>query len=396
MLIAFLTVSLAVVPLQALRPDTVFDLEGGPRILLVRAAGSPGAAVRVSVPISEGDAAAAGALVHQHATLARLRGNAATLGAEVDAERTLDRLVYSVRGAVADFEHLVWLVRLAAGRPEVGVIALEDARVAALAEIERTEEVPAEALYAELQRQLAPTRGWGPTVGTMVAALTPVQLEDFWRHAFRRDSIRVTIVADVPVEAVLAALDGLGAPAASPNLLATTSAGGVGAPPTPHRPETLRTWHAVAYVAAAESYAPAVVTARLLASALVDDAAVEAPRVDMWWLEERVAIAIRGAAYPAAEPRMLRTIDGLLSRLRGDLLAAGVTSAASAVRREILLGARTPWGLAALLGRQFDVTGDPSAAERLMGELQRVDAEMMRSFLAALANQPPLRADIRP
>lgn len=395
MLIAFLTVSLAVVPPQALRPDTVFDLEGGPRILFVRAAGSPGAAIRVSVPISEGDAAAASALVHQHATLGRLRGNAATLGAQVDSERTLDRLAYSVRGAVADFEHLVWLIRLAAGRPEVGAVAFEDARGAALAEIERTEEVPAEALYAALQRQLAPTRGWGPTLGTLVAVLTPMQLEDFWRHAFRRDSIRVTIVADVPVEAVLASLDGLGAPAAS-QPIATASAARAAAPPPPHRPETLRTWYGVAHVAGAESYALAVVAARLLAGALLEDAGVEAPRVDVWRLEERVAIAIGGAAYPAAAPRMIRTIDGLLPRLRGDLQAAGVTSAASAVRRQILYGARTPWGLGALLGRQFDATGDPSAAERLMGELQRVDAEMMRSFLAALANEPALRAEIRP
>lgn len=380
---------------QPLRPDTVLDVPGGPRIVLVRAPGSPAAAIRLSIRVTEGEADAGAARLLQHLALLRLRGRAAALGIEMETGRTADAAVFSVRGAAPAFEDLAWLLRDAMAKPDVDGTQLEQARAALLAEITRAEEVPADALDAELFRRLAPSLP--PLWGTRrsVAGLTGARLEAFWRRAFRRDRVALVVVAPVAPEAVLAALGDAGAPAADAPTAVTPPA----VPPARDkgsRPETLRVWYGIAYRTGGARHAVAVTAARLLADALAAEPAVEAPRVELWQLQGASALVARGAAYPSGAPAMIRALASLPARVRGRLSPERVRAAAQAAQRDLLLAARTPWGLADVLGRSQDATGDALSAARTLAGLDSVDAAEVASFLDHLANQSPLRAEIRP
>lgn len=380
---------------QLLRPDTVLHVPRGPRIVLVRAPGSPAAAIRLSIPVTEGEADAGAARLLQHLALLRLRGRAAALGIDIQAERTADAVVFSVRGAAPAFEDLAWLLRDAIAKPDADGTQLEQARAALLAEIARAEEAPADALDAELFRRLAPSVP--PLWGTRrsVAGLTSARLEAFWRRAFRRDRVTLVVVAPVGLEAVLAALAEAGAPA-------TDAAAAVTPPTGPFardrgsRPETLRVWYGIAYWTGGAPHAVAATAARLLADALAAEPAVEAPRVELWQVQGAAALVARGTAYPREAPAMIRALAGLPARVRGNLSPERVRAAAQAVRRDLLLAARTPWGLADVLGRSRDATGDAFSAAHTVAALDRVDAAAVASFLDHLANRSPLQAEIRP
>lgn len=379
---------------RGLDPDTVIGPPGGPRVVFVRTSGSPAAAIRLSIPIFEREPEAGAARLIQHLALRRLRARAATFGAELEADRTLDAAVFSVRGSAADFEHLAWLVRTAVSRPVPEPTELEEARGALLAQIERAEEAPADALYAALLRRVAPLLP--PPFGTRasVAALTSARLEAFWLRAFRRDSLKLVVVAPVPVEASLAAFAAVGAPAAD----STPESEPPAAPPepAPRRAETLRVWYGVAHLTSIADHALAATAARLMADTGPADPAVEAARVDLWNVRGRIALVARAAVYPGDAARVTRAVGGLLSRVQANLSAQRVSAAARSVRRDLLVAARTPWGLAEIIGQNFDATGDPAAAARLEHDLTTVDPGSLASFLARLAGQSPVRAEVRP
>lgn len=384
----------AAAPAQALRPDTVLAPPGGPRVVLVYAPGSPAAAIRASVRVLEAPGEAGAARLLQHLALRRLQGRAAALGAEFEARRTPDAAVYSVSGAVADFEHLASLIRGALAGPDPQGGDLEAARAAVLGEIERTEEAPADALYAELLHRVAPSLPPPSGTRSSVDSLSMTRLAAFWRRAFRRDSVTLVVVAPVPVEALLAALGEVGAPAADS---APPPALDLRPSPAPRRrPETLRVWYGVAYLSGSDSRALASTAARVLADVLDEEPAADAARVDLWHVRGRVALVTRGAAYPPEAPGMIRAVSGLLARARAALSAERVTSAARMVHRDLLFAARTPWGLAEVIGRLLDATDDPYAAQRFSDDVDGLDPDSLAAFLARLAGQSAVRAELRP
>ena len=103
-----------------------------------------------------------------------------------------------------------------------------------------------------------------------------------------------------------------------------------------------------------------------------------------------------GAAYPAGAAAMRRRVQGMLAEITARLDREAVAPAVAALRLEVLALARTPWGLAAHVGRAYDATGDPRAAHQQMLALERVDADAMRAFLMDLQERAPVRSELRP
>ena len=58
-----------------------------------------------------------------------------------------------------------------------------------------------------------------------------------------------------------------------------------------------------------------------------------------------------------------------------------VRLAKAAVRSALLLQARSPGGLAEVIGQHMDATGDANAASDYLEELENVDLEAMTAFM---------------
>lgn len=66
------------------------------------------------------------------------------------------------------------------------------------------------------------------------------------------------------------------------------------------------------------------------------------------------------------------------------------------LEHSLLMRARTPAGLAALLGDFLDRTGDPRGADRFLRALIEIDDEEVRNTLRTLLYQPPIVIELQP
>jgi hypothetical protein len=118
--------------------------------------------------------------------------------------------------------------------------------------------------------------------------------------------------------------------------------------------------------------------------------------VELWDVGRSRVLAITGTAYPARSAAMKRRVSGVVPETATRLADDEVAPAVATLRFDLLASARTPWGLAGLVGRYHDATGIADAAYQHLTELDRIDVASMRAYLEELQERGPSRAEIRP
>ena len=118
--------------------------------------------------------------------------------------------------------------------------------------------------------------------------------------------------------------------------------------------------------------------------------------VELWEAGNTSVLVVTGAAHRPEAAAMRRRVRGLLRTARSELGAGQVSGAVARVRERILFQGRTPWGLANLVARLADETGDPRAAEDFLTRLEALDLDDMRTFLDQLLGSPPITEELRP
>jgi predicted Zn-dependent peptidase len=334
-----------------------------------------------------------------------LREGALRLGAQVEGGHAGGRLVHAVVGPAAEFAALAELVRsaLTGAAPPAG--SLEAARVAAAAARAGVEEVADGLLRERLRAELEPTAaggaGAGPLSGDALAGLR--------RRVYAPGALLVVVVGGVTSADALAAL---GSWPAAPRSEAPGRSAAVpadeayeaearGDRPVP-APEVNAPWAGVALPAPGLAPAVVAVVAEVLQMHM---SAVELRqgRAEFWWLRSGPAVILLGAAeVPAAgagrraggDPATaLRALPAETATL---LTPEAVTTAKRRLRRELLLAARTPQGLAAVLGEFTAWSGDAGAAAAFHAALGRVDTGAVEAALARLAETDAIVTELRP
>ena len=374
---------------ESLRPDTVLRPPDGPAIAFVEATGSPAAAIRITVPFAEsGSDAGAGYLI-QLMALERVRRLRETLGIEVLAHRTSLGLVYRLNGAVVDFDQLAGVARELMARPA------SPGFVAARTRLERTNREERETARGALRLRLR-SRMASPipsVTGTLesLAALHPARLVELWRASHRRGNLSVVVVADLPLEAAFSALAELGeagpAPESRLQEVATRRFPAI-------RPERIRVWYGEAYPSGNARDPRSALLARIANDRLRELGGEFEPHLERWELGERSWLVLTAAAFSRTATTMRARVRDYIGDLRAALSSTGVGNARSALRSELILEARSPGGLAEVIGRHLDATGDADAAADYLRCLEEVDFEAMTAFLDEIAASEAITAEV--
>lgn len=378
---------------------------GGPEVLWHRFPG-PLVAVRLSVPLA-GHAEPGAAEILQELARPHATREAHRFGADLALEVTGDEATLLLTGPATAFDALVGILRAAVAEPDLAGAPLRAARARAehrlLARVER----PEPRLRTLLRARLAGNTVAGPGVDRF----GPEHLRATAARLHRPDRLRVVLVGDVPPEIVRSAF------AAWPSPPVQTTVPRPEPPPPLPAAEAHHHWAALGFPldvdAATLTVAAELVARRVRAAGLVRGTA-EAwtggahPALVLLGGAVRddpaVAAAARITAFPGAGEgdddaasalaRFLRRLVAEAAALAGP---AAVADAATAVRRDLLLQARTPGGRAELLGQWSGPRGAPRpAVHDVLGALERVTAPGVREALVrALATTPP-RVEVRP
>lgn len=383
--------SLSAEPDPTFLPEAVFDLPGGPRVTFLRTGSRDLVALRVSLPLEEApDEAGAGSLIRTMAE-ERMEALAARIGARARVTRTARALVYEAAGSAADLDFLVWI--LGEGMQAPDPARFEAVRRAALANVARRMETPQGVLALQLREALAP--GTPPLLGTLPALerLDPSRLAAVWARSHRRDAARVLVVGALPSETVLASLTDLSLPHSGPDPALPPQA----QPAEPRlRPEVIRHWSGSAWPVAEGHDPRALVAMRILSESLERRPGDYEAGVELWEVDGRWFLILSGAAYPRARQAMRSRLDGLLSEARDGITDEAVRRHAARTRAELLESARTPWGLAEIVGQVLDAERDPAELERMLARLVDMDAADLRAFFEALGAGTPVRREVGP
>lgn len=375
---------------EALRPDTVLRPPDGPTIAFVEATGSPAAAIRITVPFVEsGSDAGAGYLI-QLLALERVRRLRETLGIEILAHRTSLGLVYRLNGAVADFDQLAGVAReLLARPPSPGFVAART-RLEVMNRQER--ETARGALRLRLRSRMASPI---PSVtGTLesLAALNPARLVERWRESHRRGRLSVVVVADLPLEAAFSALVDLGEAGPAPDAGRLPEPALRRIPAT--RPERIRVWYGEAHPSGSARDPRSALLARIANDHLREVGAEFEPHLERWELGERSWLVLTAAAFSRNAATMRSRVRSYIGDLRAALSPTVVRHARSSLRSELLLETRSPGGLAEVIGRHLDATGDAGAAADYLRRLDEIDFAAMTAFLDQMAAADAITAEV--
>ncbi len=378
---------------DALRPAEVVTPPGGLTILRLPVDGSPRVALRLSVPVEEGPSEAGAARLLQLLALERARAAAAPLGAQVDGARTPWGVAYTVEGAAVDFDQLAYVLRQAVAEPDPDPVEFERARSQALEEAQRLQETAAGRITAILRQKSSPEHPLVEGTPAAVQALDPADLRAVWARSHRRDRMTLVVVGDVPRELILASFRGVGAPP-GPEVAPSTSPAPTGGKP---RPQVIRSWYGEAYAAGDLRDPRGLVAATLVGDRLrAETGGRTETRLEVWEVGSHRFLAVVGATYPGQRVDLAALVDRTLPQAETDADGATVEDAVAGVRANLLVGARTAAGLAALVGRYYDATGDPGGAAALVKGLDSLDPTAMRAFLKELEAGTPVRAELKP
>ncbi|MSR35596.1 MAG: insulinase family protein [Gemmatimonadetes bacterium] len=375
----------------ALRPDSVLTPPGGPKLIRLTAPGSGLTTMRLSVRMDEMPAEAGAGQILLMLGLERARAAASPVGARIEGTRTPWGIAYTVVGSSDDFDYLAYVLREAVAEPKLDRVDLERARTRVREAADHARETGAGRLGAELRSAAIP--GSLALVGTpeSLEGLSATSMRDLWSRTHRRERMSVVVVGAEPLELVLAALKDIGARGRAP------------LPPTGKaeithttKVEVLRHWYGEAWVAGDVRDPKAAVLAGLVASRMRDTKSDIQTNVEVWDVGRARVLAITGAAYPAGAAALRLRVSGALAETAAKLAPDEIGPAVAALRFDLLSSARTPWGLAELVGRYHDATGSADAAYQHVADLERIDLAVMRAYLQELQKRGPARAEIRP
>jgi hypothetical protein len=383
--------------LDAFLPDTVIAPPGGVRIVVMGSPAPGVAALRLFVPLIESAPEAGIGFVLRDLALERMQSLARPVGARVEAARTPWGLAYGVEGSAADFDYLAYVLRQAVAAPDLGTPSFDGAIQHVRRRLDRDRETPAGRISVELRRAVAP--GDPPLEGTAesLAGFDTTRVREVWARTHRSSRMTLVVSASVAPEAILAAAHDIGAsPAATEPPPALAAAPPSSASISPPRPQTLRTWYALAFEGGSRADARAPIAALLVSDELHRSVEGFDARVELWDLRDRWILAVTGAAYNQDLTSMRHAVSDAVRNTAATLDSATVSTAVGRTYRDLLVQARTPLGLVSVVGHWLEGTNDPRAAWTFLDELRSVSAEAMARYFHGLLATTPAHAEVRP
>lgn len=371
--------------------DEVLAIPGGPELAVVRAAAPEVASIRVAIPLAEGATeAGAGFLLAAEAD-ARMRALAERIGASAEARRTSHAVVYHVAGAVSELDHLASILREGMGPPGA---ALSEASLRRLrAEHERRIETPRGVLAVRLRQALAPS---APSVFGTAGSLdrtSASRLLAVWDHTHLRGPARIVVVGSVPPELALLLVNDLGL---RDEPAGPAPAGGDDTGTPLPDPEVIRHWVALGYPIRGGDEAGALVAARFLGEEEEAGGGDFEVGIEIWEAGGGTSLVVTGAAYARSREEMEARLGSMFADAARSITEEDVRRLSDALRREILLAGRTPWGLAELVGQALDAGRGAAGADDLLGTLDALGAIEIIGLLGALDRAAPVREELRP
>jgi len=365
----------------AFTPDTVLQMPGGPRIVVLRSDPGGVAALRLSIPFVETAAEAGAGRMLAALAERRMAGVARQVGARVSASRTPWGLAYSVEGAEADLDYLAYLLRLATAqpRPENGIVELIRAEL--ILDLERQDESPGDRLLADLRRATAPDLSPLGGSHSSVRLLDQARLRAVWQRTHLAPSMSLVAMTSASAVTLLAMLEQIGLPKVEVTEPMNAPDSGVvnRGPPPPG------SWYAEARVDHAVADPHAAVAAHLLAQNAAGSGTGLDLSVRVWQLRDRSLLVVAGTALSRPAITSLKeTVLSALADFSDSLDAHQVALAVGRVGREYRARARTPGGLVEQVGHMADRTGGSSDASLYLAGLGRVTAESLAAYLDGL------------
>lgn len=362
---------------------------GFPRILILDAPGSSLVTFRLSVPVEATVDAATAAPILQSMAEGRIVGTATTLGAQLEAGSSAHGMSYTLTGALADLDHLTFILRQATQAPRAseGFAAARGELEARLARIGETGEGQVE---TQLRARATPGEPSVADVRDRLRRLSFYDLEAFWRTSHRPENMTLLVVGDVSTPSLLAALSGLGADGAiEPPREALAPS-----PPTRDRPDLLRRWMGFAWASSPTLDPRAVVAASLAARHLRDERDGYEAYVRLWEGRTSDVFAVIGSAYGREATDLRRRLGALPGAVASAFSDAEIGEVIDQLHWSLLAQARTPWGRANLVGRFLDAGNPPDAARRYLDELHALSPDGVRAFLAGLSGVDPTTIEV--
>lgn len=389
----------ALTPQSPLAVQTI-QPEQGPTLLVHRQAG-PIIALRLSAPVPvdlpEGAVELLQELVRPEAEAAARR-----FGARLDLRHDRGRVVMTVTGPARAFDALVLILRRATQEPDLGIASLRRARARAENRVLARLEQPGPRVRRLLRRGLY---GGPEPTGIASGLLDPEAVRRLQARLYDRSRTRVTLVGSVPVAAIRSAFTGWPQePGRAGSTFRADSAAVIA------RPQAHREWGGIAF--AVDSDPAVLAVAAELVQQRVNRSALRSGSVEAWY-EPSPALTLVGAAMPGDSA--IRAAAGPATGDGGDVLAAGlrrymrqlivesaalassdaVATARTAVRRRLLLEARTAVGKAEVIGRAADHLPPDGDADAFLNRLGQVRLEEVRPLLVRVLETPAVVADAR-
>lgn len=367
-----------------------YDAADGPAVLVRLSPGSPLVALRLSIPIPSEGGMESSAGVLQALAADGFHNGAAELGASASITRTETHAIYRIVGPRSSFDQMAALLRRAVSWPGVESRHIDAAAARALHGQLASLETPALRIRHQLRRELFSS----PTSATVLDGVRqppdPAGLEWFWRRYYVPQRMAVVVVGDVSPEVAVSAFRGWPTPPPA------------GPPPSTAgeirrvAPEVIFPWAGLGYEG--EGMDPAVL---MIVAVLVERqlrvAGVRGGTAEYWWNGGAGGLVVIGSVdgnSGQATPS---------SRLRRAVVDAAATAGPStvaearrALRHSLLFSARTPQGLAELIGDFYDRTGDPDAANAFLRRLRAVDPPAVQRALRTLADSSPRLVELSP
>jgi hypothetical protein len=372
-------------------PDETLSPPGGPEVAIFRSVPPEVVSFRLSVPLEESpDEAGAGHLLRIQAQ-DRMLSLAGRIGARVEVHRTPQAVVYEVSGASADLDFLAWILREGVAAPSA--LAFEGSRRQLRAEQDRQLETPQGVLFQRIRAALLPASAPLPGTQGSLDRMDPQRLEAVWARSHRRADMRVVVASRLPTALILTALTAVGLPATAP-IPATVPGASTGA--ARPNPQVIRHWAVDAYRLDPGTEAVALVAARWMGELLEGEEGDFESGVEIWDLGGVRALVLAGAAYPRSRQAMERRIRAVPADAATRITESDTRRLADALRTEILLVGRTPWGLADLVGQAWDTGRGPAGAEAMLGALDGLAHAEVVALLQSLAGASPVRETLSP
>jgi hypothetical protein len=312
------------------------------------------------------------------------------IGARAEVHRTRQGLVYQVSGTIADLDFLGWILRTGVQAPDA--TRMEETRREIQVENDRRLETPEGVLAARLRMDLAPERpsvfGTSGTVGR----IDVVQLRSIWERSHRLDRARLVVAGRVTPELALALASELGLPASTPPDYPP------GADPGSPRgePQVNRHWIAQGYRLQGTEEVAALVAGQWLAEDVRAASHDFEVGVEVWDLGGTRALVLTSAAFPRSAGAQGTWLGRAFEDAAARITDSDVSRVAGAVRTEIIMAARTPWGLAELVGQAWDAGNGPEGVETLLASLETLTAAQVSQLFLTLAGSTSARAELSP